>query len=286
MISRFINRFKKDDLDEQRSFQRKVHAIVSKVYPERIFELSDDPATIECDGVIYGLTNLHAKFLLSGQTDAELDELTVEIFNGMESRIAAVDKDIPWEVALSHLMPQLMPDAFIQMAPIELVHQPFIDGVTLGFVVDAEKSYHYVNVEMRRKWGVDLDTVRSVAFENLKQRSEGIEMTAFPGDNAFFIINTMDGFDAVRIVLPQMKEVISEHVGSPFFAAVPNREFLICWSAAGDQEFQEQMRQQVSSDFDEQPYPLSRSAFEVLANGEIREILDAMDARAANPELN
>jgi len=286
MISRFINKFKKDDLDEQRSFQRKVHAIVSKLNPDRTYELGDDPATMESDGIVYGLTNLHAKFLLSGRSNAELEELVVEVFKESDPRIADADKDIPWEEARSNLMPQLMPEAFVRIAPIELVHRPFVDGVTLGFVIDAEASYHYVNVEMRDKWRVDNDTLQSVAFENLNQRSKGIEMMAFPGDNAFFVINTTDGFDAVRILLPQIKEVISEQIGSPFFAAVPNREFLICWSATGDQEFQEKMRQQVLSDFDEQPYPLSRSAFEVLENGEIREFSAARDARAAKAEMN
>jgi len=286
MISRFINKFKKDDLDEQRSFQRKVHAIVSKLRPDRTYVLGDDAATIESDGIVYGLTNLHAKFLLSGRTSAELEEMVVEVFKEAGSGIADADKDRPWEEARSSLMPQLMPEEFVRKAPVELVHRPFVDGVTLGFVIDAEASYHYVNVEMKDKWGVNNDTLHSVAFENLNKRSKGIEMMAFPGDNGLFVINTMDGFDAVRILLPQIKEVISEQIGSPFFAAVPNREFLICWSATCDQEFQEKMRQQVSSDFDEQPYPLSRAAFEVLKNGEIREFSAAWDARAANAEMN
>ena len=30
------------------------------------------------------------------------------------------------------------------------------------------------------------------------------EMMAFPGDNGFFIVNTTDGFDAVRLLSPEM----------------------------------------------------------------------------------
>jgi hypothetical protein len=84
-----------------------------------------------------------------------------------------------------------------------------------------------------------------------------------------------------------MRAVVAEHIGSPFFAGVPNRDFLICWSATGDREFQEKMRQQISSDFDEQPYPLCRLALIVTEDGEIEIAASAKpDSRAANADLN
>lgn len=286
MFSHFVNKFKKDDPDERRSFQLRVHGRASRLYPDRIFTLSDDPTTLESEGIVYGLTNLHAKFLLTEQSDGELEDLVGDTLRRM-SEISNADRDIPWEEAQGYLMPQLMPEAFIQMATVDLVCQPFVEGVSLGFVIDAEASYHYVNVEMLDMWGVDNQTLNKRALENLHQRSQGIEMMAFPGDNAFFIINTRDGFDAVRLLSPAMREVIAEHIGSPFFAGVPNRDFLICWSSKGDAEFQNNMRQQVSSDFDEQAYPLSRRALVVSDNGEIAfGPASQHDERAAAAELN
>jgi hypothetical protein len=287
MSSRFVNLFKKDDLDEQRAFQRRVHGMVSKLYPDRIFSLGDDPLKIESDETVYGLSNLHAKFLLTDQTAATLEMLIREQFDGVFRSMAPAAKDLPWEEARNYLMPQLMPVDFVQMAPVELVHRPFVDGVLLGLVIDSESSYQYVNAEGRDEWGIEVDEIFKAAFENLHQRSQGIDMMAFPGENGFFIVSTRDGFDAVRLLSPEMRNVVAEHIGSPFFAGVPNRDFLICWSAKGDAEFQGKMRQQISSDFDEQPYPLCRHALDVSSDGEI-EIAAASkpDARAANADLN
>lgn len=287
MSSRFVNLFKKDDLDEQRAFQRKVHGIVSQLYPDRIFSLGDDPLKIESDDVVYGLSNLNSKYLLSDQTSSTLEMLVREQFDGSFRTMAPAAKDLPWEEAKSYLMPQLMPAEFLKMAPVDLVYRQFVDGVVLGVVIDSESNYQYVNVEGRDEWGIEADDIFDAAFENLNQRSQGIEMMAFPGENGFFIINTRDGFDAVRILSPEMRAVVAEHIGSPFFAGIPNRDFLICWSASGDAEFQMKMRQQISSDFDEQPYPLCREALNVPEDGEI-EIAESAepDVRAANADLN
>ena len=97
----------------------------------------------------------------------------------------------------------------------------------------------------------------------------------------------MDGFDAVRIVVSGVRDSIAEHLGSSFYFGVPNRDFLICWSKNGNAEFQDQMRGQISSDFDERPYPLSRKAFQVTLGGDIELVSDdKIDSRMLTAELN
>jgi len=287
MSSRFVNLFKKDDLDEQRAFQRKVHGMVSQLYPDRIFSLGDDPLKLESDETVYGLSNLNAKYLLSDQTPATLEMLIREQFDVVFRSMAPASSDLAWEEARNYLMPQLMPAEFVQMAPVALISRPFIDSVVLGLVIDSETSYQYVNVEGRDKWGIEANEIFDAAFENLNQRSQGIELMAFPGENGFFIVNTRDGFDAVRLLSQEMRNLVAEHIGSPFYAGIPNRDFLICWSATGDADFQGKMRQQISTDFDEQPYPLCRLPLSVSLDGTI-EIAAATkpDARAANADLN
>ena len=108
MSSRFVNLFKKEDLDEQRAFQRKVHGTVSRLYPDQIFTLRDDPVTLESDGDVYGLTNLQAKFLLTEQSDAILEDLIKEQFDRVLTSLPSVDNLLPWEEARNFLMPQLL----------------------------------------------------------------------------------------------------------------------------------------------------------------------------------
>ncbi len=287
MSSHFVNLFKKSDGDEQRAFQRRVHAVLSKLYPDRIFSLSDDPLIVETDGQLIGLTNLHSNFLLSSQTEADLEELAKAHLEALIKGTETAARDLPWVEARNYLMPQLMSRELLAKTPVELVHELVADAVYLGFVIDTVESYSYVNQDDQGRWGVDLESIYQASFANLHQRSQGIEMMAFPGENAFFIINTMDGFDAVRLLSPQMREVIAEHIGDPFYAGIPNRDFLICWSKSADADFQGKMSLQVATDSDQRPYPLSRKVFEVSASGEITLApIPEPDPKAAGANLN
>lgn len=286
MISRFVNRFKKTDLDEQRAFQKRVRAVLLERYPNREFILAEDPLTLKMDETILGLTNLRSNFLLTTQTDAELKELVADQFDIVLPSSEHVDRlDLTWSQARLKLMPQLMPEEYL--TTMDLVHLPFGDEVVIGFVIDSEDAYSYVRETTISEWGIDTTEVRSTAISNLNESSKGIETSVFPGDNGIFAVNTLDGFDAVRIIVPDLQQLIGEHIGTPFYVGVPNRDFLICWSKNDDKEFQSEMASQVNSDFAERPYPLSGRTFVVNSNGSISlaEISDA-DPRSLTAETN
>ena len=284
MMSRFVGLFKKNDLDKQRAFQKRVKTMLAELYPHREFTLSEDPLTLESNGSVHGLTNLKANFLLSSQTQSDLRELIQGQFDPVFEEFET-DSDRNWNDARRRLMPQLMPASFLDR--MALLSLPFGDEVVLGFVIDGDKAYSYVRTEEAERWATDPNELKEIALENLNQRSKGIELTVIDGDNGLFVINTLDGFDAVRILLGEMQELIAEHLGSPFYFGIPNRDFLICWSRNGDAEFQGRMRCQISSDFDERPYPLSRRAFQVTSDGDIELEADGkIDSRVSTAELN
>jgi hypothetical protein len=84
-------------------------------------------------------------------------------------------------------------------------------------------------------------------------------------------IETKDGFDAARILIPRLREFLAGRLGSPFRFAIPNRDFLICWNAGASSRFAEFTASKVQKDFESQPYPLSPHVFEVTADGTISE---------------
>jgi hypothetical protein len=57
-----------------------------------------------------------------------------------------------------------------------------------------------------------------------------------------------------------MRERIAARLGSPFFMAVPNRNFLVCWSR--DFGKAAEFAKQVTRDFGSRPHPLSPEVFE------------------------
>lgn len=286
MISRFVNLFKKSDLDEQRAFQHRVVKILMEVYPEKEFSLNDDPLALDHKGQTLGLTNIKAHFLLSTRTDQDLRAIVSEHFANVFDVAGLEDMaTTTWEVANAQLMPQLMPSEYLEK--LDLVSRSFGGGIVLGFVLDSEKTYSYVTKENAARWGVGDDIVYETALQNLSDRSHGIEATGVPGPNGLVVVNSMDGFDATRISLVEMRDYFATIIGFPFYFGVPNRDFLICWTKNEDPDFQNSMKIQVASDYEERPYPLSPIIFEAEESGKINEVLTgSIDRRAENAPNN
>lgn len=286
MTSRFTHLFKKTDGDEQRAFQTRVLSLLRELHPDKSFSRSDDPLILMLDKQTLGLTNIRSNFLLSSQTDGDLRDIVAAHFENVLAGLSLTEREeLNWELAKGLLRPQLMPKEFLEKMP--LISRPFGDEIVVGFVIDAEKAYSYVSKADIDRWGVDEGDIYEAALANLNEASQGMQLQVFPGTNGFAVVNTMDGFDAVRITLPEFRAIFGETIGNPFYFGVPNRDFLICWAKNGDAEFQHRMRSQISQDFDERPYPLSRSVFETSEDGEFKQVENfAADPRVASAENN
>lgn len=273
MISKFTNLFKKNDFEEQKSFQKRVLNLLEKNYPDIKFNKSDDPLVIYCNENKLGLSNLYAQFLLTAQTNYELMELASDHFEKVFASKNLIEiEEKSWEETKSLVLPQLMPVEY--SAKFRAAGFPFDDEVNVGFVVDDEKAYRYIIEEDLKNWAVSDLELRQTAIENLSEKSYDLEMTFVPPPNGLVVINTMDSFDAVRILVPHLQEFIAEKLGNPFYFGVPNRDFLICWSKQNDEDFKASIKRQIATDFEERPYPLSKYAFEFAENGSIGRVED------------
>ena len=56
-----------------------------------------------------------------------------------------------------------------------------------------------------------------------------------------------------------------EHLGSPFAAAIPNRDILLCFR--NDAENTQRIRRQVAEDYRSRPYQVTDQLFLVTADG-------------------
>jgi uncharacterized protein YtpQ (UPF0354 family) len=226
MVSRFINSFHRNDGDEQRVFQAKVLSLLTEMRPERTFSIADDPQTINCSESTLGLTNLRANFLLTTRTDADLRELLQETLIIAIDALADAENKRDWETAKLILMPQLMPQEYLSR--MDLISRPFGDNVVVGYVLDSEKTYAYVTERDYEGWGIDTNQMHTVALENLDARSKGLEATVIEGSNGLIAVNTLDGFDASRILLAELRERFAEILGTTdFFFGVPRFSYLL-----------------------------------------------------------
>ena len=271
MISKFTNLFKKENLEEQKAFQSQVLRYLKERHPNQRFLETDDPLVILCGENKLGLSNLYAQFLLTSKTGYELKELIDEHFDKFLSSRNLMDEGVPvWSKIEPSIMPQLMPAEFVDQFPV--VSFPFSSDVFLGFVIDSEKAYRYVSRDELVEWNIKEAKLYETAIENLKRKSRDLEITVFPPPNKIAVINTMDSFDAVRIILPGLRKFFAEDFGSPFCFGIPNRDFLVCWSKGNSPEFLHHMQKRVEDDFNERPYPLSRFSFEIDETGNILQL--------------
>ncbi|MEK7724877.1 MAG: DUF1444 family protein [Acidobacteriota bacterium] len=273
MISKFKNLFKKTDLDEKNAFRSKVIEVLEKKFPEYTFTEGEDLDQIKVAEITLGLTNLRAKFLLTSQTSNDLEGLIEEQFSTLPKTFefaAKFEEKESWEKVKSLVMPQIMPVEYASQ--FNSMSFPLGDEVLIGCVIDDEKAYRYIIKSDLENWQVSAEEVYQEAIKNLEEKSVGIEMTVVPLPTGLVVVNTMDSFDAARILLPNLRKFFAENIGTPFYFGIPNRDFLICFSAEMDDETQNNIRRQIADDFEERPYSLSKSTFIVDGKNEIKQL--------------
>jgi uncharacterized protein YtpQ (UPF0354 family) len=144
--------------------------------------------------------------------------------------------------------------------------------VAVGLVLDSERGYEYLTNDHAARWGVDAQELRRLATANLDAVSKEIAAQGIEKDDARAVVfATEDGYDAARILIPDLRAFIGTELGFPFLFAIPNRDFLICWTP-GRSELDEFVRKQVREDYASMPYPLSSRIYRVTADNEIGQV--------------
>ena len=103
----------------------------------------------------------------------------------------------------------------------------------------------------------------------LWQASQLVQLVAKPPQDPtlpgkFLTISAGDGYDAARLVLPEVRAELGKQLGYPFFAAVPNRDFCVAWSQ--DYAFADRFAAKAAQDFATRGHPISLQVFRVEAD--------------------
>jgi uncharacterized protein YtpQ (UPF0354 family) len=247
-----------------REFRRQVLAILASEFPDRRFVAADDPHFILQGNARIGLDNLYKKCQRMGGSEAAIRDLVREHFRTTLASLdaAAAMAAMDWPSARPRLRPQLFPIEWVRR--LSLAHRTFARAAALGFGLDSEKSIQYVRVDDLARWHVTFDEASKTAFANLELASKGVRPESDEHDGErFLVVGTGDSYDAVRVLLPSLREAVAKTLGTPFFAAVPTRGRLLLWSTSSSPRLQEHMRKVVRQGFMNDPYPLSPSTFSV-----------------------
>lgn len=166
--------------------------------------------------------------------------------------------------------------------------QPIVDpgphGLVIVFAIHAGAFDVIVNGDHVLTWGVHPTDVRDIAFANLSAWSAEAPWTdEVSGDRRLVSSDTGDGWDAVRILLPDVRAHLASELAATgrVLVGLPERHLLVAGTLRpGDEEFADLFADFVIEQAGAADEPVDRRVFELM-DGELVPFLDAGNAAAA-----
>lgn len=177
-----------------------------------------------------------------------------------------------FEAVRDHIMPMLKPLEVIVGLPDQSlipVYLPFSDDLIITYVVAHDAQANYVTMSHVQEWLVDPRELHMIALENLHRHSKNCRIYLRGNDPAHvvFIVGAGDGFDATRILLPELFAPIEARLLGRTVVGIPHRDLLLIFSDADPQIFAEIVLQ-VQQDALNHEHGLTDQLF-MLSNGRI-----------------
>ncbi len=164
-------------------------------------------------------------------------------------------------VLLLRVMPMLKPIALLnqlreQKLPM-LVYRPLVGELMVTYVIDEGQSVAFLNEVHLERWGVTEPLLWAQAVGNLRARPVHTPAHVIgSGAGSLLIVNGGDGYDATRVLLPELFSGLAARIPGRIVIGVPNRDFLIAFSDA-DRRIFDQVRAQIETDARAQEHPLT-----------------------------
>lgn len=248
--------------------------VLRNKFPDEKFEAGNAPDVIRMGAAELGLQNLRSKVCAAPalSTAQRRDEL-VAYFDRIVPSTKNSKSTVPrsWSVAREVVRLQFMHADYLRPfgGKKVLVSRPFVPDVHLAVVVDQPNGYIYVREEDRLRWKVEEKELFETALKNVDTSYKSARLQGGPKPDPFLASEEKDGYDAVRLLLPWVRTEAAKHLGDPFFASIPNRDFLVMWGIDNSASFQQRARQNVALDYRSQPYKLSPLVLKVWADGRV-----------------
>jgi hypothetical protein len=246
-------------------FAQEVIEIVRKRFPLAKIARAPEPFAMRLNGRVVTLESLYRSYMLRPDTmEYQVQRWIVELIRADEG---APDRDAPFGELSERIMP-IVVNADRPALHAGILTQPIVEGLNISYVIDGDKTIAHIPTGQLERWDIDLEKLHETAMENLMQRSENIAAEAAQDEEGrvnFLLFQTGDGYDSSRILLPNLHERLREHLGSPFLAAIPNRDILLCFRMGTDSV--DRIRKQVAEDYQKMPHQVTDKLFIVTPDG-------------------
>jgi hypothetical protein len=245
-------------------FVNDVLKVVGERFPLVKIARAEQAFSMRINGHVASLENLYRMSVLRPEsTKRHVERWIVELLRAAEG---TPDLDGSFEELEERIMPMVVPEA---ADPHQLsVSQPLVEGLSITYGIDNDRTIAHVTQKRLDKWKISIDDLHATALANLSQKSQAIQAHAAQDEDGkmeLLLFQTMDGYDAARVLLPDLNEKLRGHLGSPFAAAIPNRDILLCFR--NDDPTVERLRPQIEKDFAQMPHQITGRILLVTADG-------------------
>jgi hypothetical protein len=247
----------------RQQFVQQVLQIVQAKFPLEKIAPAEQPFALSINGNVASLENLYRLTQLEPRTlRHQAERWVVELLRAAD----APDTTANFDEVKDRLYPMILPDN----GPLAggAFTRPLAPGLVIAYAVDNDRTIAYVSDLRFRQWKMEPEEVHELALTNLSTRSTEISAHAAQDEDGqvnLMLFQTMDGYDSSRLLLPTLFQRLREYLGSPFAAAIPNRDILLCFR--DDEETVRQIRPQVTADYERMPHQITDKLLLVTLDG-------------------
>jgi uncharacterized protein YtpQ (UPF0354 family) len=199
------------------------------------------------------------------------DEIVAGVVADAEERLEEGIAQLLLDDVREDLMPVLKAPFELRTYGFEPAQTPFPGRLAVIYAVDRDDSFTVVTPTDVGRWGTTLEEVHELALANLlRQTNEEEALLCEPsGDAELCGWASGDGYDATRMIVPELRRQIVREYGGPAVYAVPlEHVFVALPEGLLSGETEDLFRLKVQRDFQAGDDPLSQDVF-VERRGEL-----------------
>jgi hypothetical protein len=246
-------------------FVEEILKVVPEKFPLVKLARGDEPFSLRVNGNVISLENLYRLVLLQPEDmRRHIERWMVEIIRASEG---SPDRSGSYDELKERILPMILPEEAGE-AHTDTVSEPLIEGLRIAYAIDSDRTIAYIPQSQFAEWNVSTEDLHTQALDNLVARSETMVASAAQDDEGkinLILFQTGDGYDASRLLLPTLHERLKEHLGSPFAAAIPTRDLLLCFRS--DDETISRVKEQVAEDYLRMPHQVTDRLLLVTPDG-------------------
>lgn len=254
-----------DELSRE-AFAQQVIELVKSRFPLVKLGRAEQPFALRINGQVASLENLYRSTRLKPEDiKHNVERWAVELLRAAEG---SPDQGASFETLSERILPMILSQAQADPNSPSTISQPLVADLHIAYAIDSDRTIAYIPRSQFESWKISIEDLHNVALANLVSRSESIAAHAAPdgqGRVSLILFQTMDGFDASRVLLPTLHERLREYLGSPFAAGIPNRDILLCFR--NDPETVDNLRKQIATDYQNMPHHVTDKLLLVTPDG-------------------